>query len=279
VSAADLSLTAGPLRLVLRPAWGGRVLSLTHRDHGALLVPITATEFLPDAWPRGGAYPLVPFHTRVSEARFSFQGRDIALPPHPDTAPNALHGFASRRAWQGEADTDTAHLDLRHPGDSAWPWRLRARQAFRLAPDRLEIALSVTNDDALPMPAGLGWHPYFPPVAALHTDARHFWPVRPDLTPTGERRDASEQTGDTRYLSDWRRCGLTLASGARLTLTASADLTHLVAYQAPAGYLCLEPVSHLANALAEPPAEPRDAMRPLAPGETLSATVTLTLAA
>ena len=56
-------------------------------------------------------------------------------------------------------------------------------------------------------------------------------------------------------------------------------LAHLVVYQAPSGYLCVEPASHLANALARPPPEARDAMRCLDPGETLSATVTLALMA
>ncbi|MCR8723513.1 aldose epimerase family protein [Frigidibacter sp. ROC022] len=272
----DITLAAGPLTVVLRPAWGGRVLRAVHERFGDILVPIETDSFVPDQWPKGGAYPLVPFHNRVSDARFRFQDRSVELPAHPDVAPNALHGFSSRRAWQGAALTDTAaHMQLDHPGDAAWPWRCHAAQDYRLAPDRIDVTVSVSNRDTTPMPAGIGWHPYLPHLAGIDVDAAHFWPTNPDLTPTGEKQPAAGQDGDTRYLSDWSRCDMVLDNGLRLSLSATPELNHIVVYSAPAGYVCVEPVSHLANALARPPRDPGDGMQTLAPGETLSGTVAL----
>lgn len=274
----DVTLRAGAMHLHLRPGWGGRVIALRHATAGDLLVPVTDADFRPENWPRAGAYPLIPFHNRVRGALFHFAGRSACLPAHPDTAPHALHGAGSRKAWETVmAGPDAALLRLNHAGDASWPWRFEAEQRFTLEPDALRVDLALRNLDSADMPAGLGWHPYFPAPARFSHDATTGWPMRGDYLPTGEKRAAADVGGPTQYLSDWRFVTIALPSGAVLRLTASPELRHLVLH-APAGpFACAEPVSHLANALADPPHDPADGMHRLAPGGHFSARLRLAL--
>jgi len=206
MSDGDLTVAAGPLSLTLRPAWGGRVAAFAHARFGAILVPIAERTFVPEAWPKAGAYPLIPFHNRISNGAFMFEGRRIEIPEHPEASPHALHGFSSRREWRvAGCGADWAELVLRHEGDAFWPWPVTCRQVFRLTPDALEVTLSVSNDSDRPMPAGIGWHPYFLKATRVEEDSAWIWPLRSDYRPVGERRPRSADEGPTRYLSGWSR--------------------------------------------------------------------------
>ncbi|RIY01398.1 hypothetical protein D3218_08550 [Aureimonas flava] len=277
MSPGDIALANGSMRLVLRPAWGGRVASLAHERHGDILVPMGRGTFEPENWPRAGAYPLIPFHNRVRDARFTFAGRSARLHPHADALPNALHGMGSRAEWRLTAlDDRETEIAFEWESCDEWPWRFSARQHFALGHDRLVLSMSLVNHDAVPMPAGLGWHPYFPGTARCRTDARIAWPIEPDYLPrgTGEPR---RELGATAYLSDW---GTAAVEMDRLTVRLrAAGMAHLVIHAPPGGsVLCVEPVSHLAGALNEPSRRPgaeEGGMVPLAPGAALTARIEL----
>ncbi|WP_136686078.1 aldose epimerase family protein [Falsirhodobacter xinxiangensis] len=259
-------LRDGPLTVRLRPE-GGRIAALHHDLHGDLIVPMTDAPFDPEFWPKAGAYPLIPFHNRIAGGRFDWDGQPYALPLHP-AEPNALHGFASRPDWRIEG----ARMVLEHSADDLWPWDLTAVQDITLTDTALEIAMSVTNRSARTMPAGFGWHPFFPPCR-VEDDAALAWPAGPDMMPLGHSRAKGEDS-PTRHLSDWSAAIVTLSGGARLRLRGSAELSHLVVHETP-DYACIEPVSHLAGALTLQPVRMQDRMRSLAPGATLRGTVTL----
>ena len=82
-------------------------------------------------------------------------------PPNFPPEPHAIHGDGWTSPWARSPPT---------PPASSWSWsttapatslRYRASQIFWLYPDRLEIAMSLTNRGPEPMPFGLGHHPYF----------------------------------------------------------------------------------------------------------------------
>ena len=271
----DLVLRAGALRLCLRPAWGGRVVSLRHDTGGDVLRPVTDTEFDPEAWPRAGAYPLVPFHNRIAGARFSFGGRAAVMTAHPACLPHALHGMASRLRWAVHQATPV-HADLRlvRAADRAWPWHFETRQVFDLDPNGLTLSLRLTNTDCVPMPGGLGWHPYLPRPVRVQDDARIGWPVQPDYLPSAGPVPRRALVGDTLYLAQWDQVRADLPQGLTLRFHQPQGLTHLVIHQPPGPFACIEPVSHLANALTQPDAP---GMGPIAPGQSMIAQVRLSV--
>lgn len=272
----DTSLSAGKVQMVLRPEWGGRVLSLT-MDGRDVLYPLqgAAGVFDPQIWPKGGAYPLFPFHNRIPQGRFDWQGRKVSLPLHPQE-PNTVHGHAHQRAWQ--VTHCTAHgieMRMTDDGQGAWPWPFEAVQRIELAQDRVEVRLSIRNLGDEVMPAGLGWHPFFAKCRRISSDARREWIMGAGFLPTGRWQPAAPQGDATRFLSDWSRVELEFASGLGATLAASPALSHLVLHDPAGPYSCVEPVSHLANSMNLHPDRAADGLVALRPGQTLRADLTL----
>uniref|UniRef100_UPI002AFE22DE aldose epimerase family protein n=1 Tax=Devosia sp. TaxID=1871048 RepID=UPI002AFE22DE len=216
------------------------------------------------------------YHNRIENAQLRFGGATHALTPHPDAAPHSLHGPAQRRPWHVRAqDGASAVLALDYAADADWPWAFQARQHFTLEENGLGLVLTLRNAGSVPMPAGLGWHPYFPAGSVAH-DARFHWPMRPDYLPTGERQAGPGPAAATLYLEHWSQA-LVKRDGWETVLTASPEFTHLVVHEA-GPYQCLEAATHLANGFnlaADGTAQ--TGMRVLAPGEMLEGRVDIRL--
>lgn len=271
----DLELLTEETRLTLRPDLGGRVVSLTHGGRNVLYPLQTVQGFNPALWPKGGAYPLMPFHNRIPQGCFTWHGQEVQLPLHPHE-PCTVHGHAHQHPWQvTAATTATAELVFADDGQGAWPWAFQAQQEFTLRPGGLTMALSITNLSGRPMPAGLGWHPFFGKADAIAVDAAREWVMGTDLLPTGGWT-APQPGAVTRYLSNWSEVRMRVASGLDLHLRATAPLSHLVIHDPDGPYSCVEPVSHLANAMNLRPERVSDGLAELAPGKSLSAQVELT---
>ena len=258
----------------LRPEWGGRFARLSY-DGAEILhcIPDTA-HYYPEEWPRSGAYPLIPFHNRIHEGRFRWRGAEYDVGTH-HSEPNALHGPACRPAWGAKKlSAHAALLTLDWPVGRNWPFAFRATQHVKTEEAALRLTLTVTNTGVAPMPAGLGWHPYFTKCTRIEVAAERDWVLDAGNFPTGAWQPAGKGL-PTRYLSDWRDLTLLLGNGLSLRMQADALFSHLVIHDAVLAYSCVEPVSHLAGALNLRPKRLRDRMRVLQPGETLAGTLTL----
>ncbi|WP_226781574.1 hypothetical protein [Oceaniglobus trochenteri] len=270
-----MKISCGDLAAILAPDWGGRMLRLIHASAGDLLYPCAAESFDRLRWPKGGGYPLFPYHGRMGNAAFPWDGGQARLAAHPDAAPHSLHGPAHRTPWEvDDHGTDRATLRCLYAADEDWPWSFEARQVFRLDETGLSVTLEIINRDHRDMPAGVGWHPYFPRAETIVSDARWQWPHDDDGLPTGERHRPGPLQAATSSLSGWGYVDLALSGGAKLRITAPVGMDHLVIHDNPRGYTCVEPVSHLTNA---PNMDAAPQMARLAPGASLSGEVRLTL--
>ena len=262
----DLLLTVGGARAVLRPQAGGRVCSLTlvHPDGHPVpvLYPYTDAEVDPLNWAKGGIYPLVPYSNRIAQGQLHTAKGTVALPPHPNAYPHTLHGHAHGLPWAVVSHDDTsAHLRLDSPACAAWPWHLQADMRLRLTASALQLDLSLTHLGGGDMPAGIGFHPYFlhNENARLRYHAGRLWLADADFLAHGsEPRPLSDGYDEakplppgtlTDYLSQWDGVlDLELPRGELLHLQTDAVLSHLVVHRPPLPlYLCLEPVSHVAD--------------------------------
>jgi len=289
-----ITLRSGPASLVLAPARGGAVVRYWSET------PASTVDWLrpasPDALRKGdpfamAAFPLVPYSNRIRGGRFHHEGRAIALPLNHPPERHSLHGHGWQSAWEVRSVTSAiAALEYRHLPD-AWPWTYRAHQRFVLGPDVLTITLSLTNESEASMPAGLGWHPYFPriPRTCVTAMVDGMWltdagtmPVElvtaaqaPPLS-AGIQPDAVAL--DTCF-TGWNRHA-TVAwpeRRRRLDITATPPLGFLVVYTPPArDFFCLEPVSHVIDALNLAANGVRGTGTvALDPGRSLEATITL----
>lgn len=140
-----LHLAASGVDVLVDLEAGGRISSFVV-DGRELLLTDRAGPF---AW---GSFPMVPFAGRIRDGAFEFQGRRHELPAN--MAPHAIHGTVLDRSWIA-LDDRTIVTEL----GPSWPFAGRAVQRFELDSGRLACRLELHADE--PMPASIGWHPWF----------------------------------------------------------------------------------------------------------------------
>jgi aldose 1-epimerase len=277
-----VELRAGALRLALRADLGGAIAGLWSAD-----VPVLrSTEPGDLAGARlAGCYPLAPYAGRLGYRRFRWLGHEHSTAPNFDDSPHSLHGVAWLRAWDVvRASPTEAELAYRHVPDAHWPFAFELLQRFVLTPEALEVQLTITNRSAQPQPVGLGWHPYFPKRhrSRVHIELSERWESDATGLPT-RRVPQSGIDGDVAHLAfdhcfeGWH--GPAQLRDEKLAVRLSSSLPYLVVYT-PEGkpYYCVEPVSHVSNALhmAEPAAH---GLHALAPGASFGAWMKLEVTA
>lgn len=254
-----LELTAGHYRLALDPPRGGSVAALEWRGQ-PLLRATCGSSILETA-----CFPLVPFSNRIANGQFVANGRSITLPPnHAVDARNPLHGYGWLAEWKVIAANRT-RVVIEHRHDAGdWPWKYVARQEFSLDADGLTIALSLQNYSNEPMPAGIGFHPYFPRDRDTRYLGRHRGEWHNDeacLPLFLAERDvaidwwAGEPVGmrdvDTVYTD--REGALSVLWPSRkllVEMSPSPDLSFTVVYTpADEPFFCIEPVGTMTDAV------------------------------
>ena len=287
-----VELRSGPLKLAVAPSACGAITRFNYAARGGdvdLLRPASA-DAIAARDPLGmSCFPLVPFSNRVRNGRFTFQGRAVTLPPNFLPEPHAIHGQGWRAAWTVVEHGDTSlAIEYRHAAD-AWPFAYVASQRYDLTGGRLDVTVTVTNEAAEAMPAGLGLHPYFPrtPRARLRAEVHSFWkedadsmptalvPV-PDTVPLATGLNPDAVALDTNFLGfggtadiDWPE------HGASLRLATRGPFTCFVVYT-PTGqpFFCAEPATNCIDAFNLAAAGRTDTgMLIVPPGEAISGTV------
>ena len=276
-----LELRAGDLRLALRPDLGASIAGLWLGDTAVL----RSTEGAALETSRlSGCFPLAPYANRLGYRRFRWQGQDHTTAPNFDDNPHSLHGVAWQRPWTVVASSATeAEFAYRHVPDAHWPYAFELKQRYVLSADALEVHLAFTNLAAQPQPVGLGWHPYFPkrPRSRLHIELSERWDSDASGLPTRKVPQASID-GDVAHLAfdhcfeGWK--GAARIRDEKLSMRLTSSLPYLVVFTPDTKpYYCVEPVSHVSNALhmSDPVAH---GLRSLAPSATFDAWMKLEIA-
>jgi aldose 1-epimerase len=290
-----LTLRSGPLGVVVSPAVGGAITRAWVDRSGAtleLLRPAPdAALARRDPWAMA-CFPLIPWSNRIREGCFAFGPLTVHLPPNRPHDRHTIHGHGFQAGWAVmTAGPSSAILEYRHAPD-AWPWAYRATQEIVVTPASLELALSLANEGDAPMPAGLGWHPYFPRTRETTLLARveGVWLTDAEVLPVacvtpGPDRDpgrglAVDRTALDNAFVGWNGQAIVTwpERRARVRLTAHGPLGTLVVYTPPGqSFFCAEPVSHITDAFNLAASGRRDTgMLTLEPGESVSARLTLT---
>ena len=284
-----LSLADGDLKLELLPDLGAAVATLRYQGRDVLR---PTSGGVSDPF-ETAAFVLVPYANRIADGRFRVGEREVRIERNAPGQAHPLHGHGWRRPWRVEAATnDCAVLSFEHAADS-WPWHYTATQTLTLRADSLDLLLSVANRDSMPMPAGLGWHPYFHKGQGAQLKARveGVWLTDEECLPlrlAHGTRFAQWGRGDEvarpelvdHCHTGWPGVAEILLPEARLrlALTASRALRWLHVYSPPdKDFFCVEPVSQMPNAInrSAPPA--MTGQKLLAPGERFDARVTLSV--
>jgi aldose 1-epimerase len=250
-----LELRAGELRLALRPDLGGSIAGLWLDE----LPVLRSVEPAALTAPRAGAcFPLAPYSNRLGYRRLRWQGRDHTTAPNFEPGyPHSLHGSAWLKPWQVDIhDATRATLVMTQPSDEHWPFAFHLEQQFELTPSALELRLTLTNIDARTQPVGLGWHPYFPKRSRsrLHVECSGRWESDPKTHLPTRRVAQAGIDAELRHL-DFDNCfdgwrGVARLRDEAMSVSITSSLPYLVVFTPPTkDHFCVEPVSHVNNAL------------------------------
>ena len=247
------------------------------------------------------SYNLAPYSNRIKNNKFIFEGREYKLKPNWADGMLTIHGDIRNRALE-MSRTETAlefWFDSRTVTDSNFPFDYTFKTRYSLEGDVLTSYLEVQNVGSTPMPAGLGFHPYFVRhfLGSSVAPLLHFQAKSVYLTDTSRIPDGASQTipaeldfsspasaiavfVDNVY-NDWDGLATLewVGSGYRLRIEGDKIYSHFVAFNGdPDGSIALEPVSHCTdgfNLLAQGVAN--TGVNILKPGETMSGAMRLKL--
>ena len=279
-----LQLTSGDSALLLCPEVGGAVARFRWRGLDVLR-PASDADLGSGNARRLGMFHLIPYSNRVQDGLLQARTGPRQLRLNVDGEVHSMHGFGWQRPWQVESSThDRAVLLLDHAGDADWPYPCRARHIVSLDGGTLSAVISLQNSGAEEMPAGLGFHPYFPaqPDTCLQAGWSHVWtmderklpvalvaaPSRADfsiLRPLGSWHSDHCYTG-------WNGEARLVYPTHRVEVSSDEGVSRFVCFVPDDGrpIIALEPVTHVNNAVAlEAQGVPDTGIRWLAPGEEM----------
>ena len=257
-----LSLRTGLLAVDLAPSAGGAIARFAVGDRDVLR-PMVEADRRSGRGNNGSAYPLVPFSNRIKDGRLVFGGKTIELKRNWPGVNHPMHGDGWCHGWQVvRSDAQSAEIVYEHARDGengGWPFRYRARQAYRLEADCLTVIMALDNLEDHAVPAGLGLHPFFVRDADTELQCRTeaVWRTDAEVLPIArivvppafdfsKSRNVNDVTLDNGFDGwDGRATIRWPSRKLRVDLEASVLFRHAVIYVPPERpYFCVEPVSH-----------------------------------
>jgi aldose 1-epimerase len=279
-------LSNGALNLVVDKNAGGSVVSLRYQDRDILRPgpTIIRQDWSPLEY---AAFPLLPFSGRIANGRFKANGKLIQLPPNLLPEPHAIHGHGWKLPWDIiSKSANSVTLGYSHPA-SDWPWNYHAEQTLTLNGSALSVDLSLTNTSSEPMPAGLGWHPYFPRSKAnISAPTEEIWLSGNDMipaipTPVIADCDLRRMTPvstlnlDNAFQAGGQRSVIELEHDT-VELVADTVFRNLIVYVPPnEDFFCVEPVTHAPDAVNSALPASVTGLEWLSEGETLAGKIRL----
>lgn len=236
-------------------------------------------------------FPLAPYSNRIRNGRFEFGGKTIRIGPNSPGHAHPLHGTAWRGLWSFAAHSaNGVSLEYVHRPDDGWPWAFSLTQEIKIDRDALTIRLTMRNASGSPMPAGLGFHPYFsnPQSARLRFIADGYW--RPDEEGLPQEWSAAAPDFDfslgralagaaiDQCFTGWRGSAVIEWEDRPFGVEIAADpsMPFAVVYVSrEENCFCFEPVSQMNDAMNWAVRRKDTGLQILAPGDELVASITL----
>jgi aldose 1-epimerase len=177
----------GEVVVEVLPRLGARLHRLVAFGHDLLWTPdeLDAYGDEPFAW---GGYLMAPWCNRADPATVQLGARRATFTPNFVDG-TAIHGLVHDRPFERDGEASW-RIEV---GPGGWPWRHQVRVDYEVVDRTLQVRLTVRNDDTDPMPAGIGFHPWFRAPVEVEIPARSMYPSNltsePEPRPVDARHD------------------------------------------------------------------------------------------
>jgi aldose 1-epimerase len=256
-------LAKGAVEAEVLPTLGARLHRLRVFGRDLLRTPPDIAEHTREPFFWGG-YHMAPWCNRIAAQALTVAGR-VVDPPANFRDGTAIHG----RVQSAPADpVGGGRFRVEDGGDQGWPWRFTFEVEYSIGERQLAVHQTLVNGATSPMPAGIGFHPWFSRPVEVAINAAGFFATNID-SPAQPRPVAGD--------FDRRRPGV-LAPGIDATWTDVAEppielawpaheIAATVRFSAPSRFVTAAAPTDLDGTAVEPQTHAPDGLRRLSNGE------------
>lgn len=259
-----LTIAAQGVVAEIDPTVGGRIAALRVDE----LDLIRTAGYGPIEW---GAYPMIPWAGRLREGILRFRGEEHRLPL--TMPPHAIHGTTWDRPWE-VVDAGPGEASVAISLDAPWPFGGRAIHRVELEARALRSTIEVHAGDR-PMPAIVGWHPWFPRRLGaggeleLELQAGGMLLRGPDGLPTGEVVPVPPGPWDDAFVGVAQPVVVRWPGAIELEISSPGSAWWVVYDERPEA-ICVEPQTGPPNGLSSGELTVVEPGRPLVASMTLA---------
>jgi aldose 1-epimerase len=258
----ELLIGDGPLEAVLLPEAGARLHRLRAFGHDLLRTPPDPVEHVRDPifW---GGYLMAPWCNRLAARATPVGGRTVNLASNfPDGS--AIHGQVHAIPW---SVTGTAACSVRAGGDG-WPWPYEVTLAAEARDTSLSLRWRLTNLADEPMPAGMGFHPWWRRPVGVCVDAGLAYASNVNPTPDPRPISGGLDLRSLRVPADGLDGTWTAATVPRIALAwPELGVRAAIGASANARYVAIATPPDLDAVAVEPQTHAPDGLRRLLDGD------------
>ena len=108
-------------------------------------------------------FPMLPYCGRIRGGSFTYWGILRKVPQNHPGIPDPIHGDGWKLNWTVVEQTNTSvKLSVSHDkSDVGFPFSYTAEITYQISDGNLTVDMTVQNPAPLPMPCGMGVHPFF----------------------------------------------------------------------------------------------------------------------
>ena len=286
------------LSIGVAPSCGGALCYFKYISEGEDLNVLRPA--LPTAFDKKDAngmslFPLVPYSNRIRKGKFVYWGIMRKVPKNKSGMSDPIHGDGWVSVWEvAEQKDNSVTLKLVHNKENGgFPFSYESYLTYALDGKTLKITLNVKNIATLPMPCGLGIHPFFVKSAdaTVEFKAKTVWaheldavvngpyklPEKWSFSPAKKLENAEFDTCFGGF--DGEAAVSYPKTGLSIRMKAEPDFGHIVLF-APRNksFFALEPVTNANDAFNLATASViGTGIKSLGPGEVLEETVELSV--
>ncbi len=250
----------------IAPFCGGSLTYLRTRGEKSydLLRPASATSIQKKDPTGMGMFPMLPFTHHIKDGKFTYWGITRYVQKNHAGIPDPIHGDGWKTAWTVSQKTPTSVvLTMSHDKTKkGFPFSYEAKLIYEMNGPTLKTTICINNVSILPMPCGMGLHPFFVkvPNTLLKFETKNVWshledPIKhPYQTPKewsfSEAREVRETEFDTCFGGFDGKAEISwLKFKKALEIKTDKIFTHIVLFTPPRkNFICLEPTTMANNA-------------------------------